>query len=247
MEKTIEEKFKALDERTHILERPGMYIGSINNEIGFKYILNDENKFVKKSVTYNPGFIKLFDEIISNSVDESRRIGTKLDTIKVDIDMANGEISIWDNGGIPVEIHKTEKMYIPEMVFSKMRAGSNFNDDDSRTGVGTNGVGSSCVNVFSKKFSVETADGKNKFIQVFQNNMSVKSKPKVESTKKHYTKITYIPDFIRFGMNCINNDTFKCIESRVYEVAGTNPNLNIYFQGNQIKIKSFKDYCELFI
>ena len=36
-------------------------------------------------ITYNPGFLKIFDEIVTNSVDESKREGSKLNTIKVTI------------------------------------------------------------------------------------------------------------------------------------------------------------------
>ena len=118
----------------------------------------DNGRFVKKTVKYNPGFIKLFDEIISNSVDESKREGTKLDTIKVEIDVKNNTIQVYDNGGIEVVMHKETKMYVPQMVFGALRSGANFSDSDSRTWVGTNGLGSSLCNIFSEEFKVETAD-----------------------------------------------------------------------------------------
>jgi len=244
--KSIEEKYRSLSDVEHVLHRPGMYIGSTVSEKVDKYILED-NKFKKSSILCNPGFQKLFDEIISNSVDESKREGSLLDTIKVEIDQEKGEISVWDNGGIPVEFHKTENMYIPEMIFSKMRAGSNFNDSENREGVGTNGLGSTAVNIFSSRFQVITSDGKHRFKQVFKNNMSKRSEPTITDTDNHFTEISYIVDFSRFGMDGIDDSNFKAIESRVYEVAGTNPNLNIYFNKKKIKISSFKDYCKMFL
>jgi len=40
------------------------------------------------------------------------------DTLKVNIDVENGGISVYNRGcGIPVEIHSSEKIYIPELVF----------------------------------------------------------------------------------------------------------------------------------
>ena len=81
--KTIEEKYKSLTPEEHVLHRPGTYIGSTVTEDVDMFIL-DDGRFVKKTVKYNPGFIKLFDEIISNSVDESKRSGSKLDSIKVE-------------------------------------------------------------------------------------------------------------------------------------------------------------------
>ena len=43
------------------------------------------------------------------------------------------EISIYNNGqSIPIEIHKKEKIYIPELIFGHLLTGSNFNDTDDR-------------------------------------------------------------------------------------------------------------------
>lgn len=248
MSKSIEEKYKSLTDIEHVLLRPGMYIGSVVTEKADKYILNkDTNKFELKSVDYNAGFIKLFDEIISNSVDESKREDTKLNTIKVIVSKLDNSIVVWDNGGIPVEMHKKEKKYVPELCFGRLRSGSNFNDDESREGVGTNGLGSVASNIFSTEFTIETADGKNKFKQSYSKNMSKQTKPIISNSFQHFTRITYIPDFKRFGMTEIDDDSFSLIESRVYEVAGTNPNLNVYLNDKLIKIKSFRDYCMMFL
>ena len=246
MAKSVEDKYKSLTDIEHVLLRPGMYIGSVVTENADKWILSGK-KFEIKNVKFNFGFLKLFDEIISNSVDESKRKDTKLNAIKVEVSKENGTIMVWDNGGIPVEMHNKEKKYIPELCFGVMRAGSNFNDDESREGVGTNGLGFVAANIFSKEFRVETADGKNRFTQIYTNNLSKKTKPEITATGSHYTIITYHPDFERFGMTGIDDDTFKLIESRVYEVAGTNPNLKICFNGKNTFINSFEEYCRMFI
>ena len=244
--KTIEEKYKSLTPEEHVLHRPGTYIGSTVTEDVDMFILED-GRFVKKTVKYNPGFIKLFDEIISNSVDESKRNGTKLDTIKVEVDVKNSTIQVYDNGGIEVAMHKDAKMYVAELIFGQLRSGSNFSDSDSRTWVGTNGLGSSLCNIFSEEFKVETADSKNRFIMTWKQNMTKKSDAKIERTSQHYTRITYKPDLKRFGMDYIDNDSFKIMEKRVYEIAGCNANLTIYFNGKRIIMKSFKDYCQMYI
>ena len=246
MAKKVEDIYKSLTDIEHVLLRPGMYIGSVVTENAEKWILVGK-KFEMKTVKYNSGFLKLFDEIISNSVDESKRKGTKLNAIKIDVSPEKGTIVVWDNGGIPVEMHKKEKKYIPELCFGTLRAGSNFNDSESREGVGTNGLGSVAANIFSKEFKVETADGSHRFVQVFKDNMSKKGKPEITISGTHYTKITYIPDFEKFGMRGIDEDSFKLIESRVYEVAGTNPNLKICFNGKNISVKSFDLYCQMFL
>jgi DNA gyrase/topoisomerase IV subunit B len=101
-----------------------MYIGSIKPHTTTKWIV-DEGKMISK-VTYNPGFLKIFDEIITNSVDESRE-GSKLNTIKITIN--DKRIEVWDNGGIPVIKHKEYNEWIPEMIFSNLKAGS-FDDTE---------------------------------------------------------------------------------------------------------------------
>ena len=167
MAKAIETKYKKLDDISHVILRSSMYIGSIKIHEGNKWILTEDNKMSYQEITFNPGFIKLFDEIIMNSVDEFKREGTKLGTIKVSIN--ENKISVWDDGGIPVVKHPEHNEWIPEMIFSNLKAGSNFNDDEERTGSGTNGVGSSLVNIFSTEFIISTCDAKNSFYQVFSN------------------------------------------------------------------------------
>ena len=243
MAKKIEEKYKKLTDQEHVLLRPSMYLGSINPNISSKYVISD-GSMIRKEIVYIPAFIKLFDEIITNSIDESKRIGTKINTIKVLI--RDNKISVWDNGGISVEKHKEHNEWVPEMVFSNMKSGSNFSDDESRTWSGTNGVGSSCVNIFSKEFTISTCDGKKQFFQTFKNNMTERSVPKIIKSTKNHTEISFIPDFERFGLDGINDDNYKIIEKRVYDIAGCNPNLKIYLNDSLINIKSFEDYVKLY-
>ena len=246
MKKDVNEIYKTLSDIDHTLLRPASFLGSVVSEKSNQYILED-GKFVLKEVLYNPGFHKLFDEIISNSVDESKRPNTKLNTIKVEIDKTKGTISVFDNGGIPVEIHKDTKMYVPQMIFGNLRSSSNYNDDEDRSWVGVNGLGSKISNIFSTSFVVETADGKKKFEMEWTNNMKKHSKEKITSTSKHFTRITYTPELSRFGMKEISDDDIKIMEKRVYEIAGCNPKLTIFFQGKKIMINSFKDYCNMYL
>ena len=240
----IEDKYKKLDDISHILQRSGMYVGSIKSNTSIKWILDDDGIMKQKEITFNPGFIKIFDEIITNSVDESKRKGTKLNTIKVNIDKT--KISIWDNGGIEIVKHKEHKEWIPEMVFSNLKAGSNFNDLDERTWSGTNGVGSVLTNVFSKEFTISTCDGKNKFTQTFSDNMRKRNKPVIKPSTKNHTEISYIPDFEKFELSEIDEDHFKLIEKRIYDIAACNTSLKVYFNGKLINFKTFEDYIKLY-
>ncbi len=241
---SLEKKFRKLDDVSHVLARPGMYIGSIKPHTSKKYLF-EEGKMIQKEITYNPGFLKIFDEIITNSVDEHKRPGSKLNTIKVNL-LDNRIISVWDNGGIPVVKHTEHNEWIPEMIFSNLKAGSNFNDEESRTGAGTNGVGSTLTNIYSTEFSISTSDGKNLFTQTFKNNMRERLEPKISKSTKNFTEIYFTPDYEKFGMDGIDESHFKMIQKRVIDIAGCNPTIKVYFNGELITIKTFEDYVKFY-
>ena len=241
--KEIGKKYQLLDEIEHVLKRPGMYIGSTKPHTANEWILGD-GLYSKEELTYNPGFLKLFDEIISNSVDEHKRSG-KINTIKVSV--SADTITVWDNGGIPVVQHPQHKVWIPELIFSNLRAGSNFNDDEGRTVAGTNGVGASLVNIFSKLFVIDTADGKNRFLQTFTDNMSKRTSPKTSRTSQGFTEITYVPDLSRFEMKKIDDAHCKMMRKRVIDIAAANPGLKLEFNGEKYKFKTFKEYVDLYV
>ena len=246
MAKKIEDKYKKLDDIDHVLQRPGMYIGSIKPHTTTKWIIEDD-KMVQKELTYNPGFLKIFDEIVTNSVDESKREGTKLNTIKVSVNVETGEISVWDNGGIPVVKHAEHGEWIPEMIFSNLKAGSNFDDSEERSWAGTNGVGSSLTNIYSHKFVITTCDGKNIFNQVFTNNMRERTEATIKKSKTNHTQISFVTDFSRFGLEGIDESHFKMIEKRDYDLAACNTDIKIYFNDKLLNFNSFEDYIKLYV
>lgn len=243
---SIEKRYQKLTDTEHVLLRPGMYIGSIKPHTEEVFLLDEKKrKFEPTEITYNPGFLKMFDEIVSNSVDEHKR-NPKLNQIKITMDKTTGRISIWDNGGIPVEIHKEYNEWVPEMIFSNLKTGSNFNDAEDRIVVGTNGVGSTLTNIFSKEFKIETCDGKKQFTQVFTDNMSNRSEPIIKPGKKGFTEISYIADFSRFGMKGIDDASIRMIQKRLYDIAACNHGIKIFFNEKQISFVSFKEYAELY-
>lgn len=246
MGKSVDEVYKTLSDIDHTLLRPASFLGSIITEKSNQYILEDK-KFILKEIEYNPGIEKLFDEIISNAIDESKRPGTKLNMIKVEVNQENGTIMVHDNGGIPVEMHKQSKMYVPQLIFGNLRSSSNYDDNDDRTWVGTNGLGAKICNIMATRFELTTADGKNKFHMIWTNNMKKHTQAEVSRSSSHFTKIIFTPELKRFGMDSISDDMLKVIEKRVYELAGCNPSLNIYFQGRKIMINSFQDYCNMYL
>jgi DNA topoisomerase-2 len=251
-QKGIEEKYQKLTDIEHVLLRPFMYIGSTSAHTGDQYLYDGEKVWTEE-VTYNPGFIKLFDEIISNSVDEHRR-NPKLNEIRVTINLDSSEILVWDNGGIPVAKHPVHKEWIPEMLFSNLKAGSNFDDTEQRTVAGTNGVGATLTNIFSKKFIVSTCDGINRFDQEFTNNMHKRSKANVTPAKRGFTEIVYSPDLERFKMRSIDEKSLQIIFKRCLDVAACNNRLTVKFTRIQegkksdwtLRFKNFDEYIRLY-
>ena len=71
---------------------------------------------------------------------------------------AKNEISVFNNGkGIPVTMHKEHNVYIPTLIFGHLLTSTNYSDDDKKVVGGRNGYGAKLCNLFSTKFSIETA------------------------------------------------------------------------------------------
>ena len=236
------EKYKRLTDVDHVLCRSGVYLGSIINTEREAFVVEND-KIVLKTVSYNPAIIKMFDEIISNSADESIRSGN-VKNIKVTIN-DDKSITVSDDGGIPVELHPEYNIHIPELLFGELRSGSNF-DDDNRTTAGMNGMGSVLVNIFSKTFKVETCDGKKKFTQTYYNNLSEKDEPTIKSDKTRGTSITFLPDYDRLKCE-LDSGNVSMIERRCYDIAANFPNVNVYFNGKKLSFKKFADFCDMFV
>jgi DNA gyrase/topoisomerase IV subunit B len=243
MKDLVHTKFKMLSDVDHVLLRPGRYIGSINNHTGPGWVWDDrKDKFTRLEQEHNPAFLKLFDEIISNSVDFSKTPeGKHLNQIDVVVD--GNSISVSDNGGIPVVEHPDYGCYIPELIFSNLKAGSNFDDDVDSTGTGQNGEGSALTAIFSKSFRVETSDGKNSFDQTYLDNLSGRTDPVIKKCKNKGTKITYIPDCEKLNTKFEQN--IDALVRRVRDVAGLNPKIKVTFNGSVVgPYKSFGEYVK---
>jgi DNA topoisomerase-2 len=157
--KTIEETYQKKSQLEHILLRPDTYIGSIEKHAQTLWVYEGD-KIVHRSVTYVPGLYKIFDEILVNAADNKQR-DPKMDSLKVVIDGENNLVSVYNNGdGVPVEIHKEEGVYVPELIFGHLLTSSNYDDAEKKTTGGRNGYGAKLTNIFSTEFVIETADGK---------------------------------------------------------------------------------------
>lgn len=256
--KTIEERYTALSEKEHIRKRSGMYIGSVKNEDAQLFLYNKETaKMQLKDISYSPGLLKIIDEIISNSCDEYRR-KNNLGLNKLEVTLyKNGKVEVKDNGGIPVVIHKTAGVYVPEFIFGNLRTSSNYDDTEERNGLGTNGIGSVISNIFSKNFSIYTADTKNSYYRSWSNNMEILNDDLcIKPETSHFTHTTFEIDFSLFDCgNEFSDDFIDLVEKRCIDSAAANIGLTVVFtlkdgkknvRKNNWHFRKFEHYIELF-
>lgn len=242
--------FNQLTQLEHIIKRPDTYIGSVERSEKQMWVYNTElDSMELREVSFVPGLYKIFDEILVNAADNKQR-DKNMDTIKVTVDREKGEISVLNNGrGIPIEMHQKEKIWIPEMIFGHLLTSSNYDDDQEKVTGGRNGYGAKLCNVFSTKFTLETADSKSKkkYTQTWLNNMSRMEPAKIVNSKgDDFTQVTFSPDFAKFKMSGIDDDFEALIKRRVYDLAGTSRGVKVWLNGEKIKVNSFKKYMEMY-
>ncbi|EIW65215.1 type II DNA topoisomerase [Trametes versicolor FP-101664 SS1] len=250
--KTASEMYTKLSQLEHILKRPDSYIGSVETITQMMWTWDSENKrMVHREIKYVPGFFKIVDEILVNAADNKIN-DASMDTIKVNIDVENNTITVYNNGrGIPIEMHKKEKIYIPELIFGHLLSSSNYDDDEKKLTGGRNGYGAKLANIYSTEFTVDTADKNTsqKYSQTWTENMSKIGKAKITKNGRgeEYTRVTFKPDLKRFGMDSIDEDTVSLLKKRVHDLAGTTKDVKVFLNDERLKIKNFKQYVELFI
>lgn len=258
----ISDKYQKLEHKEHVLTRPGMYIGAIEEDSYDTWVMNREtNKMEKKQLKYIPGLFKIFDEILVNAIDHSVRLKSMKTTdnnvnlmksIKVNINQQDGVIEVINDGdGIEVVEHPEHKIYIPELIFGNLLTSTNYDDSVERVIGGCNGLGSKAANIFSEWFEVETVDRVRKLIykQRFETNMSVVLKPSISKySKKPYTSIKFKPDLAKFKIQSLSDEMMDMFVKRVYDVcAVTDNDISVYLNETKLEYKNFEKYVDLYI
>ena len=140
-EPTIEEIYRSMSDHEHILKLNDTYIGGIEEDDIKMWVYDEINdKMVFKTIKYIPGLYKIFDEILVNARDQ-KVIDNTCNEIRVSISSETGIIIIWNNGekGIPIEWHKIDECYVPELIFGRIRTSSHYDQTKKITG-GKNGI-----------------------------------------------------------------------------------------------------------
>uniref|UniRef100_A0A8D0DLJ7 DNA topoisomerase 2 n=1 Tax=Salvator merianae TaxID=96440 RepID=A0A8D0DLJ7_SALMN len=171
--------------------------------------------------------------------------------IKITIDPENNTISVWNNGkGIPVVEHKIEKVYVPALIFGQLLTSSNYDDDEKKVTGGRNGYGAKLCNIFSTKFTVETAcrEYKKLFKQTWTNNMSKAGEMKLKFFDgEDFTCITFQPDLSKFKMTTLDKDIVALMSRRAYDIAGSVKNIKVFLNGKKLSVQGFRSYVDLYV
>ena len=258
----LAEKYQQKTDKEHILANPDTYIGSVENVEADMWLYDKENqKIQQKNVNYIPGLYKLFDEGIVNCRDHVVRMKQSVKDGKANIipvsyiDICiqdDGTISMTNDGnGIDVAMHPEYNIWIPELIFGHLRTSTNYNKSEKKIVGGKNGFGFKLVLIWSTEGSIETVDHLRglKYVQSFTSNLDTIGKPKVTKCKtKPYTKITFKPDYRRFGVDGLTPDMVNILIKRIYDVAAvTEKNIKVKYNSQQVSVKTFQQYIDMYI
>jgi len=266
----LAQKYQRKTDKQHVLDNPGMYIGSIEQTDATLWVYshsleNDDTenkKITPKKITYIPALYKLFDEIIVNARDHVVRMiqldhpdKKNVSHIQVNIDDSTGKITVINDGnGVDVVKHPTEGIWIPELIFANLRSSTNYDKTEKKVVGGSNGVGSKAVFIWSSYSKVETVDHIRglKYEQEFHNNLERIDSPKITKTKsKPYTSISFIPDYARFGIRGLSADIIALFKKRVYDIGAVSDHsckkIKIDYNGETIPVKNFQTYVDLYL
>jgi len=257
----LADQYKRLTHRDHILELPDTYIGSVETHEESRWVYDAESKkMMYKKVQFNPGFYKLFDEIVVNARDalvrsQTEKEKTPVKHISIRIEQEESQpftIVVENDGdGIPVVEHKEYKVWVPELIFGHLLTSGNYNKEEEKIVGGKNGYGAKLANIFSKSFTVESHDAKAglKYVQTWADHMSTCSKPSVTKHKasKGMCRITFTPDLTRFtGLDL--QDMMKVLHTRAIELAAlAGKEVKVSWNGEVISTNTFERFSHLFV
>lgn len=271
-QRTEELKFERLPLHIQIYKRPDMVIGSCRRiKSSGRIWVKDCDGFKCREAIYPEGLLRIFMEIACNVIDNiwrSKQFQIPAKFMRITIDRETGWFTVW-NDGKPIPLTKfVEKdgtitdEYVLEVILGQCLSSSNYDDEeDDRKTSGRNGIGSKATNIFSTKFQVEAYNPTDGAIATksWGPNMTASTPISFDRDKSHfpkknneghlgYTKISWLPDYARFGMEGLDDDMMAVLEKSIYDyslIARLN-GVSTYYNEDLIEITDLKSYVKLY-